>query len=88
MDVLYLLGLISPEGVSEQLHCSRGIHELAGGAHHEGKETPQLLHKSYIPLLLLKQTDISTLTLLHRHTEATILYLPRYSRKLSSNAFP
>lgn len=52
LKMLYLLGLTGPEGLSQQLHRSRGIHKPASGAHHEGKQTAQLLHESYVPLVL------------------------------------
>lgn len=52
MCVLYLLSLIRPEGVPQQLHRCRGVHEPAGGAHHEGEQAAQLLHERYVPLVL------------------------------------
>lgn len=69
LKTLYLLGLTGPEGLSQQLHRSRRIHKPASGTHHEGKQTAQLLHESYVPLVLLtrarSQTPVSLHTAVH-----------------------
>lgn len=63
----HLLGLAGPEGVSQQLDCSRGIHKPAGGAHHEGEQAAQLLHEGDVPLVLRTESYTSPLSFVRRH---------------------
>lgn len=73
--MLHLLGLAGPEGLSQQLHCSRGIHKPASGTHHEGKQTAQLLHESYVPLVLLTRARSQTPAPLHQHIAGKFMSL-------------
>lgn len=52
---VYLLGLRGSESLSQKLDGSRRVHKPASGAHHESKETAQLLHEGYVPLVLRTQ---------------------------------
>ena len=67
---MYLLRLAGPEGVPKQLHSCRGVHKPAVGAHHQSEEATQLLHESYVSLLL-KWKELFT----YRITYALALHL-------------
>lgn len=62
---VYLLGLRGSESLSQKLDGSRRVHKPASGAHHESKETAQLLHEGYVPLVLRTQAYVRLLSL-HR----------------------
>lgn len=60
----HLLGFTGPERLSQQLHGRRGVYKPAGGANHEGEQAAQLLHESYVPLVLRTESDTSPCVLL------------------------
>lgn len=77
---VYLLGLRGSESLSQKLDGSRRVHKPASGAHHESKETAQLLHEGYVPLVLRTQymLGFSHFTELHWKTWVRLYCFQQY----------